>query len=383
MAKAIKNNFGRKSYGRRKSFAELLEAAEQKPVRLKPGESVEAVIAKISTDWVFIDLGGKTEGIVEKSEFLDKEGQLTVKEGDTVKAYFLSSRHGERISRRGLRDAARQYLEEAWQNSIPVEGIVEKEIKGGLEVRIAGTYRAFCPFSQAGLGRGGTAATILGSGFPSSSSSTASGPEDHRLAQKDPREEERKRKEAIKGTLQEGMKVTAPSSLSAISAPSSISEASRPCFPSRRSAGASGRYPRALRRWPDRRGGHPQPRLGQRPHHLEREGNASGPLGKCGDEISEGSRHQGTVARLADFGAFITLEEASTASSPFPGCRRQEDPPPAGGPHPRRHDRGRGGIGGPGKAAPVSLPGGTEEEREDSYSPYLQKGARASAPWGT
>ena len=139
-----------------KSFAELLEAADQKPVRLKPGESVEAVIAKITTDWVFIDLGGKTEGIVEKNEFLDKEGQLTVKEGDTVKAYFLSSRHGERIfTTRVSGEAAHQYLEEAWQNGIPVEGIVEKEIKGGLEVRIAGTFRAFCPFSQAGLGRMG------------------------------------------------------------------------------------------------------------------------------------------------------------------------------------------------------------------------------------
>ena len=123
-----------------KSFAELLEAADQKPVRLKQGESVSAVIAKITTDWVFIDLGGKTEGIVEKNEFLDKEGQLTVKEGDTVKAYFLSSRHGERIfTTRVSGEAAHQYLEEAWQNGIPVEGIVEKEVKGGLEVRIAGT----------------------------------------------------------------------------------------------------------------------------------------------------------------------------------------------------------------------------------------------------
>ncbi len=68
-----------------KSFAELLEASERKPVRLKQGQSVEAVIAKITSDWVFIDLGGKTEGIVERNEFLDKEGQLTVKDGDTVR----------------------------------------------------------------------------------------------------------------------------------------------------------------------------------------------------------------------------------------------------------------------------------------------------------
>ena len=42
-----------------KSFAELLEAADQKPIRLKPGESVSAVIAKITTEWIFHRPGWK------------------------------------------------------------------------------------------------------------------------------------------------------------------------------------------------------------------------------------------------------------------------------------------------------------------------------------
>ena len=193
-----------------KSFAELLEASERKPVRLRQGQSVEAVIAKITSDWVFIDLGGKTEGIVERNEFLDKEGQLTVKEGDTVKVYFLSSRHGERVfTTRVSGDAARQYLEEAWRNAIPVEGIVEKEVKGGLEVRIAGTYRAFCPFSQAGIPRGETAAALMGQRIPFII--IEYGERGRRLVVSRRRileEEERKRKEAIKETLREGMVVT-------------------------------------------------------------------------------------------------------------------------------------------------------------------------------
>ncbi len=38
-------------------------------------------------------------------------------------------------------------LETAWQSGIPVEGRLEKETKGGFEVRIHG-LRAFCPLSQ-------------------------------------------------------------------------------------------------------------------------------------------------------------------------------------------------------------------------------------------
>ena len=42
--------------------------------------------------------------------------------------------------------ADKSLLENAWKNGIPVEGHVEKEIKGGFEVKI-GDSRAFCPYS--------------------------------------------------------------------------------------------------------------------------------------------------------------------------------------------------------------------------------------------
>jgi small subunit ribosomal protein S1 len=43
-------------------------------------------------------------------------------------------------------------LQNAYENGIPVEGIVEKERKGGFDVKI-GESRAFCPYSQMGLRR--------------------------------------------------------------------------------------------------------------------------------------------------------------------------------------------------------------------------------------
>ena len=146
------------------SFAELFEKSEQKPVWLKPGEKVEARIVKISPDWVFLDLGGKNEGYLDRKELLNEEGELTVCEGDTIRAYFLSSRQDEKLftTKIGPGDAGRIYLEDAWRNGIPVEGLVEKEVKGGFEIRISGTIRGFCPFSQMGLGRIGTPADYTG-----------------------------------------------------------------------------------------------------------------------------------------------------------------------------------------------------------------------------
>ena len=138
-----------------KSFAELFEASFKKPSRLEPGQKVQAVIVKITDEWVFLDLGGKSEGYLDRKELLDEDGNLTAAEGDKVSAYFLSSANNEKLFTIRLHGGAvgSQYLEEAFHNHIPVEGVAEKEIKGGYEIKIAGAIRGFCPYSQMGLRR--------------------------------------------------------------------------------------------------------------------------------------------------------------------------------------------------------------------------------------
>jgi hypothetical protein len=80
-----------------KSFAQMLDETDLTPKRFSVGEKVEATIVKISPEWIFIDLGVKSEGYLDKKEFLDEAGNLTAKEGDTITAYFLSSQHSERL----------------------------------------------------------------------------------------------------------------------------------------------------------------------------------------------------------------------------------------------------------------------------------------------
>ena len=138
-----------------KSFAELFEQSFKKPARLEPGQKVDAVIVKITDEWVFLDLGGKSEGSLDRKELLDADGNLAAAEGDRVSAYFLSSANNEKLFTIKLHGGAAgsQYLEEAFRNHIPVEGVAQKEIKGGYEIKIAGTIRGFCPYSQMGLRR--------------------------------------------------------------------------------------------------------------------------------------------------------------------------------------------------------------------------------------
>jgi small subunit ribosomal protein S1 len=62
-------------------------------------------------------------------------------------------------------NAGTAMLESAWQNQIPVEGTVEKEIKGGYEIKL-GSTRAFCPYSQMGLKRAEEGESFVGRRLP-------------------------------------------------------------------------------------------------------------------------------------------------------------------------------------------------------------------------
>src|SRR6185369_6896755 len=119
---------------------------------------------KVGAEWIFIDTGQKGEGVVDIKEFLDLDGNVTAKEGDTIAAYFLSSSHGEMrfTTRVGGGAAGSAQLEEAWQAGVPVEGVVEKEIKGGYEIKLGGSARAFCPFSQIALRRVDNPESLIG-----------------------------------------------------------------------------------------------------------------------------------------------------------------------------------------------------------------------------
>jgi small subunit ribosomal protein S1 len=191
------------------NFAEMLEQSlTKRGGRLSPGQMVEAAIVKITPEWIFLDLGGKGEGYLDRKELADPSGNLTVKEGDTVRAYFLSSENNEMrfTTRIGPGPAGHQQIEDAWKNRIPVEGVLVKEVKGGFEVKIAGSVRAFCPFSQTGIRREENQAGYIGRTL--SFKIIEYTERNIVLSRRAILDEERQeKKQELKTTLKEGMKV--------------------------------------------------------------------------------------------------------------------------------------------------------------------------------
>jgi small subunit ribosomal protein S1 len=112
------------------------------------GETIEGTIVAIGPEVAFVNIGGKGEATIDIEELTDPDSDIQVKVGDSVKAVVVSTIGGLRLSHKLARGAAtRQRLNDAFQAGLPVEGRVEKAIKGGYEVRIGG-QRAFCPISQ-------------------------------------------------------------------------------------------------------------------------------------------------------------------------------------------------------------------------------------------
>jgi small subunit ribosomal protein S1 len=134
-------------------FAAMLAESERGAPRAKKrprvGDQITGKVISISKDAVFVDVGGKAEGQLERAEVSDPEGKLLVKLGDTIEARVVGDAGGVLTLRVkiGRGPEARAELQQAQELGIPVEGTVTEVIKGGIAVDVAGV-RGFCPASQ-------------------------------------------------------------------------------------------------------------------------------------------------------------------------------------------------------------------------------------------
>ncbi len=113
-----------------------------------PGEKVEGIITDIGPEYAVVDLNAKREGVIARDALLDESGELAVRAGDPITAYFVGMRDGAFLLSTSLGGAAaQQSLRDAVEQDMPVEGVVAGETKGGFEVTVGG-QRGFCPYSQ-------------------------------------------------------------------------------------------------------------------------------------------------------------------------------------------------------------------------------------------
>lgn len=307
------DNRNQEEFEEEQSFAELLEQSLVKPVRLKPGQKIKAKIIEITNEWIFLDIGGKSEGYLDKRELLDVDGFLTVQEGDTIQAYFLSAEGNGQLftTKIGGGETGRGHLEEAWRSGIPVAGVVEKEIKGGFEIKIAGNIRGFCPYSQMGLHRVEDSSAYIGERLSFKITDYGERGRNIVLSNRAYLEEERQaQREALKTTLEEGMIVSGVvTSIRNFGAFVDI-------------GGVQGLIPISEMGWGHVEDIHDLLTVSQEVEvmimkldwdkdrfSLSLKKTLRDPWEDVVENYPEGTQHAGKVSRLTNFGAFVTLAE--------------------------------------------------------------------------
>jgi small subunit ribosomal protein S1 len=128
-------------------FEKMFEASTRAR-RVEKGQTIDGTIVAIGAEAALVDVGGKSEAEIDIAELRDDGGRLEVRVGDQIQAVVVSTAGRLKLSRRlALGAVTARQLEEAFAAGLPVEGRVERAVKGGYEVRIA-RQRAFCPVSQ-------------------------------------------------------------------------------------------------------------------------------------------------------------------------------------------------------------------------------------------
>lgn len=294
------------------SFAALFSQSEEKTLRkLSPGQKIKATVVGIDKETVFLDVGTKSEGIVEASEFIDENGELSISPGDQVEVYCLKSGAGGQIFTAKLGSGASSaHLEEAYHNSVPVQGFVKAEIKGGFEITLSGNVRGFCPFSQMGLRRVENAAeTYLETHMSFLITKFEAGGRNIVLSARLLQEEERQlKKEELQEVLEEGQSIEG--TISAI----------RPFGLFVDIGGIDGLVPISEVGWSRVENLEDTYSVGQQVQavvkgldwendriSLSIKETLEDPWEAAVKDLSEGKVYVGNVARLAQFGAFVTL----------------------------------------------------------------------------
>ncbi len=132
-------------------FGAILEQFEQEQTAFSAGETVTGKIVGVSERGILVDFGYKSEGIVEREEFTNAEGELTAQVGDEIEVVIKSMESGDNFPRLSFSDAKRRrswvIIEQAFRDEAIVTGKITGKTKGGLTVDLEGV-EAFLPSSQ-------------------------------------------------------------------------------------------------------------------------------------------------------------------------------------------------------------------------------------------
>ncbi len=131
------------------SFAQLFEQSLANQ-RIRPGMILTGLVIDVTEDVVIVNVGLKSEAVIPLEQFKNERGEVEVKAGDNVEVALDSVEDGTGETRLSREKAKRARtwtrLEEAFNKSEIVTGVITGRVKGGFTVEIE-NVRAFLPGS--------------------------------------------------------------------------------------------------------------------------------------------------------------------------------------------------------------------------------------------
>jgi len=135
--------------GMTESFAQLFQESLANQ-RIRPGMILTGLIVDVTSDHVIVNVGLKSEAVIPLEQFKNERGELEVKAGDEVEVALDSVEDGTGETRLSREKAKRARtwtrLEQAFNSSQIVTGVITGRVKGGFTVEIE-NVRAFLPGS--------------------------------------------------------------------------------------------------------------------------------------------------------------------------------------------------------------------------------------------
>jgi small subunit ribosomal protein S1 len=131
----------------------LMDMYEESFKRFQEGEVVVGRIISVDKDYVLVDIGYKSEGQIRIREFIDEDGNITAKEGDSVEVMVEWWDEDDEVVVLSKEKAAKvkvwEDIKKAFDDNGIINGTIESRVKGGFSVDIG--VQAFLPGSQADL----------------------------------------------------------------------------------------------------------------------------------------------------------------------------------------------------------------------------------------
>ena len=129
---------------------ELLNLYDQKMATFAEGEIVRGRVVKVSGSEVVVDIGYKSEGLLPVSQVTGYDGEVKIKRGDEIDVFVERLEDASGYVQLSREKAERMLvwdrIEAAYKADEPITGRVVDRVKGGLSVDVGGV-KAFLPGS--------------------------------------------------------------------------------------------------------------------------------------------------------------------------------------------------------------------------------------------